>query len=207
MFVELFPHNIDSRKIKELVSLLRKGGVIVIPTDSVYSFACDLHNKQGMEKLAALKNIKLNKARFSLLCADLSNISEYTKPLERKVYKALNKALPGPYTFILNASNQVPKLFGNKRKEIGIRVPDNAIALELAKELGNPLVVASIHDEDEVLDYSADPLSIYERFENQVDAVIDAGYGNLEPSTIIDCTSGEIEVVREGIGDVNKFSV
>jgi len=203
MFIKLFPHNIDSRKINELVLTLKKGGVIVIPTDSVYSFACDLHNKKGMEKLAALKNIKLSKARFSLLCADLSNISEYTKPLERKVYKALNKALPGPYTFILNASNQVPKLFGNKRKEIGIRVPNNPVALELANALGNPFVVASIHDEDEILEYSADPMAIYERFEKQVDAVVDAGYGNLEPSTIIDCTSGEIEVVREGIGDLN----
>lgn len=203
MFIELFPYNIDHRKIVELVDVLKKGGVLVVPTDSVYSFACDLNSKAGMEKLAALKNVKLSKARFSLVCSDLTNISEYTKPLERKVYKALNKALPGPYTFILNASNQIPKLFGNKRKEIGIRVPDNEVVLEITRTLGNPLVVASIHDEDEILEYSADPMAIFERFENKVDAVVDAGYGNLEPSTIIDCTSGEIEVVREGIGDIN----
>lgn len=206
MFIELFPYNIDHRKIVELVEILKKGGVLVIPTDSVYSFACDLHSKTGMEKLAALKNIKLSKARFSLVCSDLTNISEYTKPLERKVYKALNKALPGPYTFILHASNQVPKLFGNKRKEIGIRVPANEVALEITRTLGNPLVVASIHDEDEFLEYSADPMAIFERFENKVDAVVDAGYGNLEPSTIIDCTSGEIEVIREGIGDVDLLT-
>lgn len=203
MLLEIFPNNPNSRKIDQIVQSLRKGGIVVLPTDTVYSFCCDLRSKKGLENLARLKGIKLAKANFSLVCYDLSNISSYTKPLDRKIYKALNKSLPGPYTFILNASNEVPKLFGNKKKEVGIRVPDNNIIREVCNELGNPLAVASVHDEDEVVDYTTDPNAIFDKFEKKVAIVVDGGYGNNVPSTILDCTSGEIEVIREGIGEID----
>lgn len=203
MLIEIFPNNPDSRKIEQVVSAIKKGAVVILPTDTVYSFCCDLRSKKGLEKLARLKGIKLAKANFSLVCYDLSNISDYTKPLDRKIYKALNKALPGPYTFILNASNEVPKLFGNNKKEVGIRVPDNSIIRQICNELGNPLAVASVHDEDEIVDYTTDPTAIYEKFEKEVDIVVDGGMGNNVPSTILDCTSGEIEVIREGIGETD----
>lgn len=203
MILELFANNPDTRKISQIVEVLNKGGIVVFPTDTVYSFGCSLKNKKGLEKLAQLKGVKLSKANFSLVCYDLSNISDYTKPMDRKVYKAINKALPGPYTFILNASNEVPKLFGNKKKEIGIRIPDNNITRQIVLELGNPLAVTSVHDEDEIVDYTTDPSAIFEKHEKDVDIVIDAGFGNNVPSTILDCTSGEIEIVREGIGEVD----
>lgn len=203
MILEFFStNNIDQKKIDEVVSLLKKGEVIVVPTDTVYSFACDSNNKKALEKMARLKEIKLNKANFSLICYDLSSLSDYTKPLNRTVYKIMNKALPGPYTFILDASNLVPKLFGNKKKEVGIRIPDNDITRSIVKTLGNPLAVTSVHDDDEIVDYTTDPNAIEERFEKDVALVVGAGYGNNVPSTIIDCSKGNIEVVREGIGEI-----
>ena len=203
MIIELFDNNPDQRKISKIVEVLQKGGIVVFPTDTVYSFGCSLKNKKGLEKLARLKGEKLSKANFSLICYDLSNIADYTKPMERKVYKAINKALPGPYTFILNASNEVPKLFGNKKKEIGIRIPNNNITRQIVLKLCSPLAVTSVHDEDEIVDYTTDPVAIFERHENDVDIVIAAGFGNNVPSTVLDCTSGDIVVVREGIGNIN----
>ncbi len=203
MIIELFDNNPDQRKISKIVEVLQKGGIVVFPTDTVYSFGCSLKNKKGLEKLARLKGEKLSKANFSLICYDLSNIADYTKPMERKVYKAINKALPGPYTFILNASNEVPKLFGNKKKEIGIRIPNNNITRQIVLKLCSPLAVTSVHDEDEIVDYTTDPVAIFERHENDVDIVIAAGFGNNVPSTVLDCTSGDIVVVREGIGNID----
>lgn len=203
MFLEINPYSVDNRKIEEVISILKKGGVIVIPTDTVYSFACDLNNKKGLKKLAQLKGVKLNKANFSLICYDLSTLNEFTKPIDRSTYKLLNKALPGPYTFILNASNKVPKLFDSNKKEIGIRIPANDIARQIVLSLGNALAVTSVHDEDEIIDYTNDPSEIFQRFENEVDLVIDGGIGTLEPSTIIDCTNGEFEVIREGLGTLD----
>jgi tRNA threonylcarbamoyl adenosine modification protein (Sua5/YciO/YrdC/YwlC family) len=205
MLIEIRPASIDQRKINEIVNSLRKGGIVVIPTDTVYSFACDLFNKKALEKLAKLKGTKLKKANFSLVCYDLSSLSEYTKPISRTVYKAMNKALPGPYTFILDANNKVPKLFDSNKREVGIRIPDNDITREIVQQLGNPLAVTSVHDEDEILDYTCDPFEIFERFENDVDVVIDGGYGTLEPSTVISCLHDEIEVVREGLGSSDIF--
>lgn len=203
MILEFFSNNnIDQKKIDEVVTLLKKGEVIVVPTDTVYSFACDLNNKKGLEKMARLKDIKLNKANFSLICYDLSSLSDYTKPLNRTIYKIMNKALPGPYTFILDASNLVPKLFGNKKKEVGIRIPDNDITRTIVHTLGNPLAVTSVHDDDEIVDYTTDPSAIEERFEKDVALVIGGGFGKNVPSTIIDCSNGEIEIVREGIGEI-----
>ena len=203
MIIELFDNNPDQRKISKIVEVLQKGGIVVFPTDTVYSFGCSLKNKKGLEKLARLKGEKLSKANFSLICYDLSNIADYTKPMERKVYKAINKALPGPYTFILNASNEVPKLFGNKKKEIGIRIPNNNITRQIVLKLCSPLAVTSVHDEDEIVDYTTDPVAIFEKHENDVDIVIAAGFGNNVPSTVLDCTSGDIVVVREGIGNID----
>ncbi|MFT5599987.1 MAG: tRNA threonylcarbamoyl adenosine modification protein (Sua5/YciO/YrdC/YwlC family) [Flavobacteriales bacterium] len=203
MLIEIRPNSIDSRAIDKVTQILKKGGVIAIPTDSVYSFACDLTNKKGLQKLARLKNIKLSKANFSLICYDLSTLSEYTKPIDRSTYKVMNRALPGPYTFILNASNQVPKLFDSNKKEIGIRIPDNEIARAIVLALGNPLAVTSIHNEDEILEYTNDPYSISEQFKNDLDATVDGGLGNLEASTILDCTKGEIVIVREGVGSLD----
>jgi tRNA threonylcarbamoyl adenosine modification protein (Sua5/YciO/YrdC/YwlC family) len=205
MLIEIRPHSIDQRRINEVVKILRSGGVVVLPTDSVYCFGCDVMNKKGLERMATLKGLKLNKANFSIVCFDFSSLSEYTKPFEKPVFKALNKALPGPYTFILNASAIIPKMFDSNKKEIGIRIPNNEIILEIAKALGNPLAVTSVHDEDEIMEYTTDPYEIHERFEKQVDAVIDGGISLLEPTTIIDCTTGEIEIVREGAGDSSIF--
>lgn len=205
MLVEIRPNSIDQRKINQILDTLKKGGIIVIPTDTVYSFACDLNNKQALESMAKLKGEKLKKVNFSLVCYDLSSLSEYTKPIGRNIYKAMNKALPGPYTFILEANNKIPKLFDSNKKEVGIRIPDNEITREIVNQLGNPLAVTSVHDEDEILEYTCDPFEIFERFTNQVDIIIDGGMGTLEPSTIVYCVNDEIEVLREGLGSIDIF--
>lgn len=202
MLIEINPHNIDSRRIAEVCDVLNKGGIVIFPTDTVYSMGCSLEHPKAIAELAKLKGIKPNKANFSLICKDLSTLSEFTKQISRPVYKAMNKALPGPFTFILTASNRIPKLFGQSKKTVGIRIPDNNIVLEIIDRLGVPLVGTSIHDEDEILDYTTDPYAIYERYERIVDIVIDGGYGNNEASTVIDCSEGDFDIIREGIGDL-----
>ncbi|MEN8786206.1 MAG: L-threonylcarbamoyladenylate synthase [Flavobacteriales bacterium] len=201
-FLTIHPETPEYRKIQEVVAVLNKGGIIAYPTDSVYNFGCSLDNKRAIEKLAKLKGIKLKKANFSLVCADLKSIDEYTTPFSRSVFKALNKNLPGPFTFILNASNQIPKLFDSNKKEIGIRIPDNEICLEIVRHLGVPMVTTSIHHEDEIVEYITDPEQIFEKFEHQLDLVIDGGIGNNEPSTVVDCTQDELDIVRQGIGEL-----
>ena len=203
MLLAIHPDNPDSRKIQEVVNCLRKGGIIIYPTDTIYSIGCDLKNKKAIEKVAKLKGLKLRKAQFSLICYDLSAVGDYSKQFGRNVFKAMNKALPGPYTFILNASNKVPKLFDTNKKEIGIRIPDNNIARQIVFELGNPIIATSVHDDDDVLEYTTDPELIFEKYKNQVDLVINGGYGKNNPSTVVDCTSEEIIVLREGIGAVD----
>lgn len=201
-FLEIHPENPEFRKIQEAVTVLQKGGIIAYPTDSVYNFGCSLDNKRAIEKLAKLKEIKLKKANFSLVCHDLKTIDEYTNPFSRSVFKALNKNLPGPFTFILNASNKIPKLFDTNKKEIGIRIPDNNICLQIVELLGTPMVTSSIHHEDEIVEYITDPQQIFERFEHQIDLIIDGGIGNNEPSTVVDCTQDELDIVRQGIGEL-----
>jgi tRNA threonylcarbamoyl adenosine modification protein (Sua5/YciO/YrdC/YwlC family) len=204
MLIEINPNNIDLRLIKQAVDLLKKGGVIIFPTDTVYSMGCDLYSKKGLNDLAALKGVKLNKASFSIICHDLSNLSEYVRQIDRSIFKLLKQALPGPFTFILQASNEVPKLFDSNKKEIGIRIPDNEIILEIVRQLGNPIATTSLHnDDDEILEYFTDPYAIYERFDDRVPMIIDGGYGNLEASTIVDCTGGAPEILRQGIGNIN----
>lgn len=203
MLISIHPDNPDKRKIDQAIQILKKGGVIIYPTDTVYSMACDLMNRKAVERMAQIKGVKIEKSNFSLICSDLSHISDYTVQFGNNIYKMMKRALPGPYTFILNANNSVPKLFKSKKKTIGIRVPDNNIARMLVQELGNPLISTSVHDDDEILEYITDPELIHEKYENIVSLIIDGGYGKNEASTIIDCTANEPEIIREGIGNID----
>ena len=202
MLIQIHPNNPDKRKTDQVIAILKKGGIIIYPTDTVYSMACDLMNRKAVERMAQIKGIKIENANFSLICYDLSHISDYTVQFSNSIYKLMKRALPGPFTFILNANTSVPKLFKSKKKTIGIRVPDNNIARTIVQELGNPLISTSVHDDDDILEYITDPELIYEKHENVVDLVIDGGYGKNEASTIIDCTGEEPMVIREGIGDI-----
>ena len=181
---------------------MRKGGLAIYPTDTVYGLGCDITNTKALEKIARIKGIKLEKANWSFICADLSNLSDYVRQIDTATFKILKRALPGPYTFILPGSNNLPKSF-KKKKTVGIRVPDNAVANALVVELGNPIVSTSIHDEDELLKYTTDPELIFEKWQNLVDVVVDGGYGGNMASTIIDLSEGEPLVVREGKGSID----
>ena len=203
MLVKLYPDNPNEKALEQISRVLSDGGVIIFPTDTVYSLGCDFSQKKALEKVARIKGLKLEKADFSLVCHDLSHISEFTKAIDTPTYKLLKRALPGPYTFILEASNLIPKIFKNKKKTVGIRVPDNPIALSIIKHLGRPLVSTSIHDEDEVIEYTTDPELIHEKYEQMVDLVVDGGFGDNYASTVIDCTQGEWEVIREGKGSLD----
>jgi len=204
-FIKLYPENPDLRKIGKIVNVLLDGGVIIYPTDTVYGMGCNIHNLRAVERIAQIKGIKVKKHNFSFICYDLSNIAEYTRALSTPVFKMMKKALPGPYTFILEANNSVPKILNSNKKTVGIRVPDHAIPRLLVKELGSPILTTSIHDEDDVIEYSTDPELIYEKFRDLVDVVIDGGYGNNVASTILDCTGENIEVVRQGLGSVEDI--
>lgn len=204
MLLEINEQNIDLRSIDIVVRALQKGGLIIFPTDTVYAMGCDLRNKKALKQLAVLKGIKLNKARFSIICTDMSNLSDYVKQLDRPTYKLLNRSLPGPFTFILHANNEIPKLFDTNRKEIGIRIPNNDILKEIVERLGNPLATTSLHDvEDEIKDYFIDPYEIYQRYDSKVELIIDGGFGNLEASTIVDCTGNQPEIIRQGIAEID----
>jgi len=200
--IEINPNNIDKRLLVQVVKILREGGVIIYPTDSVYAMGCDLKNKRALEKLAKLKGVKLAKANFSIICHDLKNISEYTKNFDRSIFKTLKSNLPGPFTFILEATNEIPKLFNSNKKTVGIRVPDHDLIREIVKELGNPIVTTSIHNEDEILEYTTDPYELFEKYNKKVDVIIDGGMGNIHASTVVDCTSGVPEIIRQGIGEL-----
>ncbi|MBQ19788.1 MAG: L-threonylcarbamoyladenylate synthase [Vicingaceae bacterium] len=203
MLIKIYSENPDEKRIQQVIDVLKKGGVIVYPTDSVYSMGCDMANKRAVEKMAQLKGVKLEEANFSLICYDLSNISEYTVQFGTDIYKMMKRALPGPYTFILNANKNIPKLFQSKKQTIGIRVPDNNIARTIVNQLGNPMLSTSVHDDDEILEYTTDPELIHERYDGQIDLVIDGGFGNNEASTVIDCTGETPEILRQGIGVVD----
>lgn len=202
MLIKIHPENPGERQILKVVDCLSKGGVIIYPTDTVYGFACDIYKPKAIERIAMIKGIKKKHADFSFIFSDLSHLSEYTLPINNPVYKLMRKSLPGPYTFILNANNKIPKIFQSNKRTVGVRVPSNNIPVEIVRFLGHPIMTTSVHDEDEILEYTTDPELIHERYGNQVDMVIDGGYGDNEPSTIIDCTSDEIEVIREGKGEI-----
>lgn len=204
MLISIHPDNPDERKIRRVVEALREGAVIVYPTDTVYAIGCSLQKSKAIEQVARIKGLKPEKANFSIVCQDLSSLAEYAI-VDTPIYKIMRKALPGPYTFILNASNRIPKYFNANKKSVGIRVPDNKIVRMIVEELGHPLVTTSVHDDDEIIEYTTDPELIHERYAQQVDLVIDGGFGKNEASTIIDCTSGEPELVREGIGPTDHL--
>lgn len=200
MILSIHPSNPEPKKMKTVTECLLDGGVIIYPTDTVYSIGCLLSKSRAIERVAKIKGVKVDKANFSIVCNDLSNISEYSRHVNTNIYKIMKKAFPGPFTFILDASNKVPKYFNSNKKEIGIRIPDNLIPRTLVELCNSPLVATSVHDDDEVLEYITDPELIHERYENYVDIVIDGGYGNNVASTVIDCTTGVPEIVRQGIG-------
>ena len=193
----------DLRQLQKVIDVLRDGGVIIYPTDGVYSFGCDINKSKAVERVAKLKGIKVEKADFSFVFDDLSRLTDYSKQVDTHIFKLMKSCLPGPYTFILNANNSVPKLFKNNKRTIGIRIPDNQICRSIVRELGNPIISSSVHDEDEIVEYTTDPELIHERYKDLVDLVIDGGYGSLLPSTVIDCTGQMPELIRQGAGEVD----
>ena len=198
MIYNIHPDSPDIKRILHVVEILKNGGIIIYPTDSVYGLGCDINNPKAIDKVAKIKGIKLQKAHFSFICNDLSQLSEYAQPISNEVFKLLKKNLPGPFTFILNANNMVPKIFKSKKKTIGIRIPDNNILLEIVKYLGRPVMTTSIRDDDEIIEYSTDPELIHDKYKNKVDIVINGGFGNNEASTVLDCTLGKPEIIRQG---------
>ena len=198
MIVQIHPQNPQDRLIKQVVECLKSGGVIVYPTDTIYGLGCDIFQPKAIEKICQIKNIQPSKAMLSFICRDLSHLSDFTKPIDTPIYRTLKSHLPGPFTFILPASKQVPKLLQNKKSTIGLRIPDNIICQRILEELGNPILSTSLPG-DNVEEYT-DPEIIYDNFENRVDMVIDGGIGGMTPSTVVDCTSGECIVIREGAG-------
>jgi len=202
--IKIYEKNPSEREIDKVVEVLKNGGLIIYPTDTVYGLGCDITNLKAMEKVAKLKGVKLNKANFSFICYDLSNLSDYVKQIDTPTYKILKRALPGPYTFVLPGNSNLPKAF-KKKKTVGIRVPDSTIIRELVKKLGNPIVSTSIYDEDDLLEYTTDPELIFEKWKHKVDIVIDGGYGNNIPSTIVDLSQNEIIVLREGKGSIEDL--
>lgn len=201
-FIKIYEDKPSEAAIAKVVKVLRDGGLVIYPTDTVYGLGCDITNSRALERIAKIKGIKLDKAKFSFICHDLSNLSDYVKQIDTATFKILKRALPGPYTFILPGNNNLPKEF-KKKTTVGIRVPENNITLEIVKLLGNPIVTTSIRDEDDVVEYTTDPELIFEKWQNLVDMVIDGGYGDNVASTIIDLSGNEPEVIREGKGSLD----
>ncbi len=205
MLLRVYPENPAERQMKIITECLQKGGVIIYPTDTVYGLGCDITKIKAVDRVAQIKGIKREKANFSFICSSLSQLSGYSRPIPNNIYKLMRRALPGPYTFILNANNEVPHFFQSKKKTVGIRIPDHNVPVKIVEHLGNPIMTTSIHDEDEIIDYLTDPELIYEKFSKLVDIVIDSGpCGNI-PSTVIDCTTDSPVVVRDGKGDAGEL--
>ena len=201
--LEIHPDNPDKRKIQMVVNCLKAGGVIIYPTDTVYGIGCDLYNPKAIERICRIKGVKPDKMHLSFICYDLSDISTYAKALSTPAFRLMKKALPGAYTFILESSSEVPKIFSVKKKQVGIRVPNHNVPRQIVKELGNPILTTSVKDDDEILEYMTDPSLIAEKYDHLVDIIIDSGYGGNQPSTVIDCTTDELNVIREGAGDIS----
>jgi tRNA threonylcarbamoyl adenosine modification protein (Sua5/YciO/YrdC/YwlC family) len=202
MLLKIHPENPSARAIQKVVDTLLEGGLVIYPTDTVYGLGCDIFNSKAVEKVARIKEIKIKDADFSFICHDFSHLSDYTRPIGSSHFKLIRKNLPGPFTFILPANNNVPKLFKNKKKTVGIRIPGNNVILEIVRMLGQPILTTSIHDEDQVLEYTTDPELIHEKFQHLVDVVIDGGYGHNIPSTVVDCTGNEPLIIRRGLGEL-----
>jgi tRNA threonylcarbamoyl adenosine modification protein (Sua5/YciO/YrdC/YwlC family) len=200
MILKIHPQNPEQRKIDQVIDCLRDGGVIIYPTDTVYGIGCDIYNQKAVERICRIRNIDRKKANFSFICYDLSHLSDFARNVDTATYKLMKKAFPGPFTFVLQAKNTVPDLFKSKKKTVGIRIPDNNIAREIVNRLGNPIMSASVHDEDEVIEYTTNPELIHEKYEDMVDMVIDGGFGDNHVSTVIDCSNGSAEILRQGKG-------
>lgn len=203
MIRKIYPQNPNPKEISRAVEILQQGGVIIYPTDTVYGIGCDINNRKAIERIAKIKGVKLEDANFSIICTNLSNLSEYAKQVNNVTFKLMKRCMPGPFTFILQASNKVPKLITDRKKTIGIRVPNNAIILNIVSELGSPVLTTSVHDLDNIIEYTTDPELIHDTYHDLVDLVIDGGYGQNQASTVIDCTDGEPYIVRQGIGIVD----
>lgn len=201
-FIRIYEENPNPKEIEKVVNVLKKGGLIIYPTDTVYGLGCDITNIKALERVAKIKGVKLEKSNFSFVCHDLSNLSDYVKQIDTTTFKLLKRALPGPYTFILPSAKSLPNPF-KKKKTVGIRVPNNNIAINIVKKLGRPIISTSIHDEDEIIEYTTDPELIKEKWGDLVDMVIDGGYGDNEASTIIDLSDGEPVIIREGKGSLD----
>ncbi len=202
MFLKIYPENPNPREIQKAVNCLQDGGIIIYPTDTIYGIGCDIFKPKAIERITEMLGDKKKKNAMTFICHDLSHLSSFTKPISNNIFKVMKRALPGPYTFILEANNEVPKLLQSNKKTVGIRVPDNNVIREIVRQLGHPILSTSVKDDDEIVEYTTDPELIYERYGDRVDMVVDGGYGDNVPSTVVDCTSGEIEVVREGKGDI-----
>jgi tRNA threonylcarbamoyl adenosine modification protein (Sua5/YciO/YrdC/YwlC family) len=205
VLIDIHPENPNPRGISKVVECLKDGGVVIYPTDTIYGIGCDIFQPKAVERIAKIKGIDLKKQNFSFVCSDLSHLSDYTLPIERSLYKIMRKVLPGPYTFILNANSNIPKLFKIKKKTVGIRVPNHKIPIQLVKEIGNPLLSTSLIKNYEYIESNIEPSIIYENYKNKVDIVIDGGLGKITPSTVLDCTNSEMEIIREGLGSVDVF--
>jgi tRNA threonylcarbamoyl adenosine modification protein (Sua5/YciO/YrdC/YwlC family) len=202
MYIHIHPENPGQRQLIKVAEILKKGGIAIYPTDTIYAMGCDLKQSKAIEKLASFKGVNPGKPDFSFIFYDLSHLSEYTSPISNYIFKLMRRNLPGPFTFILRANNQIPKIFKKQKKTIGVRIPDCLIVRELVKEVGNPILTTSIHDPDEVIEYTTDPELIYEKYKNFADVVIDGGFGKNEASTIVDCTDDEPVIIRQGAGEL-----
>jgi tRNA threonylcarbamoyl adenosine modification protein (Sua5/YciO/YrdC/YwlC family) len=200
MLLRIYPENPDPGRIRKVVEVLDQGGIIIYPTDTVYAIGCDIKANKSIELIARMKGLDPRNPDMSLIFHDMSQLSEYTTIRDNSVFKLLKRNLPGPFTFIVQANNQIPKMFKNKKKTVGIRIPDNSIVMELVRELGRPIITTSIHDPDEVIEYTTDPELIYEKYSDIAEIVIDGGYGRNEASTVVDCTSEEFTILRQGLG-------
>lgn len=203
MLLKIYPENPNPRAIQQVVECLSDGGIIIYPTDTIYGIGCDIYKSKSIERVIQLQGMNKKKTALSFICSDLSHVTEFTRPLDNNIFKIMKKALPGPYTFILEANSNVPKLIQSNKKTVGIRIPDNNISLEIVRILGHPILSTSVKDEDEVIEYITDPELIYEKYADKVDIVIDGGFGDNIPSTVVDCTSGECEIIRHGKGDID----
>jgi tRNA threonylcarbamoyl adenosine modification protein (Sua5/YciO/YrdC/YwlC family) len=205
MLIKIYPENPNFREIHQVVQCLKNGGIVIYPTDTIYGIGCDIFQHKAVERIAQIKGIKLDKANFSFICYDLSHISDFTKQISNPIYKLMKRTLPGPFTYILNSSNNVPRLFESKKKTVGIRIPDNMIARQIVNELGNPIMSTSVKGDDVNIETITDPELIHERYKDLVDIVIDGGIGGVETSTIVDCTDDEYKITRQGKGIIEDY--
>ena len=203
MLLKIYPENPNPKALAQVVECLSCGGIVIYPTDTVYAMGCDIRHPKTIERLARVKGVKAEKADFSILCNDLSHLSEYTRPISNPLFRLMKQSLPGPFTFILPAGSQVPKLLHSRRKTVGIRVPDHPVLLEIIRELGSALISTSVKDDDQVLEYTTDPELIHDRYQQVVDLVVDGGFGHNVASTVVDCTGDEPVIVRQGLGIVD----